>query len=179
MCGRLGPTEYGTTTMALRTMALYLLWLHLQVFAVDAHRLGRVAQGVVRLTLAQGLAQPVGLAQPGEGEGVGVRVGVRVRSGLGLGLGLTRPWRQGTCYSLLTMAYQAVATLLTTDCSPGRGDSTHYSLLTAYQAVATLLTSYYGVPGRGDVVQSEVRVRGVLWVVDPRQPRQVDAAWEG
>ena len=38
---------------------LYLLWLHLQVFAVDAHRLGRVAQGVVRLTLAQGLAQPV------------------------------------------------------------------------------------------------------------------------
>ena len=38
---------------------LYLLWLHLQVFAVDAHRLGRVAQRVVRLTLAQGLAQPV------------------------------------------------------------------------------------------------------------------------
>ena len=38
---------------------LYLLWLHLQVFAVDPHRLGCVAQRVVRLTLAQGLAQPV------------------------------------------------------------------------------------------------------------------------
>ena len=79
--------------------------------------------------------------------GLVLGLGSGLGSGLGLGLGLTRPWR---LYLLLT-AYQAVATLLTTDC----------------------------LPGRGDVVESEVRVRGVLWVVDPRQPRQVDAAWEG